>query len=161
MQFDVLLAIFLVVIIIGLAFYVGILLNKIKVQKANQLKMVAEQQKQQAASKQQRNDTICESIRVIALATAQQQCNVSEAAIRLTVLLETLLLKQPIDMMTRYPAISEMFDQVKDMPTHDQRKKVPAKELKALDKKREKVESKLEQQIMIEAQQLANFSVSQ
>jgi hypothetical protein len=160
MQFDVLLAIFLVVIIIGLAFYVGILLQKIKVQKANQLKIVADQKKQQAASQQQRNDTICESIRVIALATAQKQCNVSEAAIRLTVLLETLLLTQPIDMIASYPALSEMFDKVKDMPTHDQRKKVPAKELKALDKKREKLESELEQQIMKEAQQLANFSIS-
>ena len=160
MQFDFLLAISLVVIIISLAFYVAILLNKIKAQKANQLKMVAEQQKQKAASQQQRNDTICESIRVIALATAQKQCNVSEAAIRLTVLLETLLLKQPIDMLASYPALSEMFDKVKDMPTHDQRKKVPVKELKALDKKREKLESELEQQIMTEAQQLANFSIS-
>ncbi|MFT6925439.1 MAG: hypothetical protein ACJAZP_001019 [Psychromonas sp.] len=161
MQLDLLLAIFLVVIIIGLAFYVGILLNKIKVQKADQLKMVAEQQKQQALGQQQRNDTICESIRVIARATAQKQCNVSEAAIRLTVLLETLSLKQPIDMISSYPALSEMFDKVKEMPTHDQRKKVPIKELKALDKKRQGLESELEQQIIAEAQQLANFSVSQ
>jgi hypothetical protein len=161
MQLDVLLAIFLVIIIIGLAFYVVILLYKIKVQKANQLAMVAEQEKQQAIGQQQRNDTICESIRVIALATAQQQCNVSEAAIRLTVLLEALLLKQPIDLINSYPALSEMFDKVKDMPTHDQRKKVPVKELKALDKKRETLEAELEQQIMAEAQQLANFSVSQ
>ncbi|ABM02075.1 conserved hypothetical protein [Psychromonas ingrahamii 37] len=159
MQLNVLLAIFLVVIIIGLAFYVVILLYKIKVQKANKLAMVAEQKKQQTIGQQQRNDTICESIRVIALATAQKQCNVSEAAIRLTVLLEALLLEQPIDLINSYPALSEMFDKVKDMPTHDERKKVPVKELKALDKKREKLESELEQQIMTEAQQLANFSV--
>jgi len=161
MQLSVLLAIFLVVIIIGLAFYAGILLNRIKVQKAEQQRMVAEQQKQQALSKQQRNDNICESIRLIARATAQQQCNVSEAAIRLTVLLETLLLKQPIDLLNSYPALSELFDKVKEMPTHDQRKKVPVKELKALDKKRQRLESELEQQIMAEAQQLANFSISQ
>lgn len=160
MQFDVLLAIFLVVIIIGLAFYVGILLNRIKVQKAEQQKMVAEQQKQQATAQQLRNDNICESIRLIARATAQKQCNVSEAAIRLTVLLETLLLKQPIDLINSYPALSEMFDKVKEMPTHEQRKKVPVKELKALDKKRERLESELEEQIVAEAQQLANFSVS-
>jgi hypothetical protein len=161
MQFDVLLAIFLIVIIIGLVFYTGILLNKIKVQKADKLKMVAEQKNQQAVAQQQRNDTICESIRVIALATAQKQCNVSEAAIRLIVLLETLLLKQPIDLINSYPALSEMFDKVKDMPTHDQRKKVPVKELKALDKKREKLEAELEEKILKEAQQLAKFSISQ
>lgn len=159
MQFDVLLAICLIIIIIGLAFYVGILLNKIKAQKAYQQKMVAEQQKQLAISQQQRNDNICESIRLIARATAQKQCNVSEAAIRLTVLLETLLLKQPIDLLNSYPALSEMFDKVKDMPTHEQRKKVPVKEIKALDKKRQRLESELEQQIMAEALQLANFSV--
>lgn len=159
MQFDVLLAICLIIIIIGLAFYVGILLNKIKAQKAYQQKMVAEQQKQLAISQQQRNDNICESIRLIARATAQKQCNVSEAAIRLTVLLETLLLKQPIDLLNSYPALSEMFDKVKDMPTHEQRKKVPVKEIKALDKKRQRLESELEQQIMVEALQLANFSV--
>lgn len=161
MQFDVLLAIFLIVIIIGLVFYTGILLNKIKVQKADKLKMVAEQKNQQAVAQQQRNVTICESIRVIALATAQKQCNVSEAAIRLIVLLETLLLKQPIDLINSYPALSEMFDKVKDMPTHDQRKKVPVKELKALDKKREKLEAELEEKILKEAQQLAKFSISQ
>lgn len=159
MQFDVLLAICLIIIIIGLAFYVGILLNKIKAQKAYQQKMVAEQQKQLAISQQQRNDNICESIRLIARATAQKQCNVSEAAIRLTVLLETLLLKQPLDLLNSYPALSEMFDKVKDMPTHEQRKKVPVKEIKALDKKRQRLESELEQQIMVEALQLANFSV--
>ena len=161
MQLYVLLAIFLVVIIIGLAFYAGILLNRIKVQKAEQQRMVAEQKKQQAISQQQRNDNICESIRLIARATAQKQCNLSEAAIRLTVLLETLLLKQPIDLINGYPALSELFDKVKEMPTHDQRKKVPAKELKALDKKRERLESELEQEIMAEALLLANFSVSQ
>lgn len=159
MQFDVLLAICLIIIIIGLAFYAGILLNKIKAQKAYQQKMVAEQQKQLAISQQQRNDNICESIRLIARATAQKQCNVSEAAIRLTVLLETLLLKQPIDLLNSYPALSEMFDKVKDMPTHEQRKKVPVKEIKALDKKRQRLESELEQQIIAEALQLANFSV--
>jgi len=160
MQLSVLLAIFLVVIIIGLAFYAGILLNKIKVQKAEQQRMVTEQQQQQAISQQQRNDNICESIRLIARATAQQQCNVSEAAIRLTVLLETLLLEKPIDLLNSYPALSELFDKVKEMPTHDQRKKVPVKELKAMDKKRQKLESELEDKIMAEALQLANFSAS-
>lgn len=159
MQLDILLAAFFVVIIIGLAFYAGILIKKIKMQKAYQQKMLAEQQKQQVLKQQQRNDKICESIRIIARATAQKQCNVSEAAIRLTVLLETLLLKQPIDVITSYPALSEMFDKVKDMPTHEQRKKTPLKEIKILDKKRERLESQLEAQIMIEAQQLANFSV--
>jgi hypothetical protein len=159
MQLDILLAAFSVAIIIGLAFYAGILLKKIKMQKAYQQKILVEQQKQQAIKQQQRNDNICESIRIIARATAQKQCNVSEAAIRLTILLETLLLKQPIDVINSYPALSELFDKVKDMPTHEQRKKTPLKEIKRLDKKREKLEAQLEAQIIIEAQQLADFSV--
>lgn len=159
MEFDLLLAAIAVVIILGLAFYAGILINKIKMQTA-QKKQRKEQRKAQAALKQQqRNATICESIRLIARATAQKQCNVSEAAIRLTVLLETLLLEKAIDIEKEYPALAEMFDKVKEMPTHEQRKKVPIKELKKLDMQRQLFEAKLEQKIIAEASRLENFSL--
>ncbi|MGB5444113.1 MAG: DUF2489 domain-containing protein [Psychromonas sp.] len=159
MQLDILLAVVSVVIIIGLAFYAGILIKKIHMQKAYNRKISAQQAAQQALKQQHRNDKICESIRIIARATAQKQCNVSEAAIRLTILLETLLLKEPIDLVKNYPALSEMFDKVKDMPTHEQRKKIPVKEIKILDMKREIFESQLEDKIIDEMSQLTQFSV--
>ncbi|HEY5714999.1 MAG TPA: DUF2489 domain-containing protein [Psychromonas sp.] len=159
MQLDVLLAVVSVGIIIGLAFYAGILIKKINVRKAYNQRIAVQQEQQQALQKQQRNDKICESIRLIARATAQKQCNVSEAAIRLTILLETLLLKEPIDLVREYPALSEMFDKVKEMPTHDERKKVPAKELKILDMKRGIFEAELQDKIIKEMSKLEKFAV--
>lgn len=159
MHFDLLLAGISAVVIIALAFYAGILISKIKTQTAQNLQKETEQKAQAALKKQQRNDTICESIRVIARATAQKQCNVSEAAIRLTVLLETLLLEKAIDIADEYPALSELFDKVKEMPTHDRRKEVAVKALKMLDRQRQLFEAELEPAIIKEALQLQNFSL--
>lgn len=159
MGFDLVLALISLVVIFALAFYAGILINRIKAQ-TEQNKRIADQQKAQAAlKKQQRNDKICESIRLIARATAQKQCNVSEAAIRLTVLLETLLLEKAIDIENEYPALTELFDKVKEMPTHEQRKKIAVKELKKLDMQRQIFETELEARIIQEALQLEKFSL--
>lgn len=159
MQFDLLLAAIAVVVILGLAFYAGTLIHKIKTHKTLNSQREEQQQAQAALKKQQRNQNICESIRFIARATAQKQCNVSEAAIRLTILLETLLLEKAIDLEKEYPALSEMFSKVKDMPTHEQRKTVAIKALKKLDMQRQIFEAELEQKIIAEAAQLENFSL--
>ena len=159
MDFNIILAIIAVVIIISLSFYIGLLARKIKTLKETQ-RHIAEQQKQQAALKKQlRNDNICESIRLIAHATAQKQCNLSEAAIRLTVLLETLNIDHEIDIEKKYPALSALFNKVKDMPTHDERKKIVGKKLKMLDMQRKVFEDELEESIIQEAIRLKTFSI--
>ena len=159
MQLDILLTVLAIVIILGLVLYAGILIKKINQQKAHHEKIALEQEQQQALKKQQYNENICASIRLIARATAQKQCNVSEAAIRLTVLLETLSLEQPIDIVSNYPALSDMFHKVKDMPTHEQRKKTPVKEIKKLDMERKLFESELEDKIIKEMSELERFTV--
>lgn len=148
-----------VVIILGLAFYAGILINRIKMQKqqALQAEQAREQNKQQKI--QERNNNIVESIRFIAKATMQKQCNVSEAAIRLTVLLETLQLKEAIDIAGTYPALTAMFEKVKDMPTHEERKTHPIKEIKLMDIKREVFEAEMEDKIIKETYLLAEFTI--
>lgn len=159
MDFNLILAIIAVVIIISLSFYIGVLARRIKTLKEAQ-RHIAEQQKQQAELKtKQRNDNICESIRLIAHATAQKQCNVSEAAIRLTVLLETVDIDHEIDIEKEYPALSDLFNKVKDMPTHDERKKIVGKKLKMLDMQRKVFEDELEESIIQEAMRLKTFSV--
>lgn len=147
------------VVIISLAIYAGMLINKIKVQKRHALSL--EQAQQQAVQQkiQDRNNNIVESIRFIARATMQKQCNLSEAAIRLTVLLETLQLSDSIDLAKSYPALTAMFDKVKDMPTHNERKNRPVKEIKILDMKREIFEAEMEAAIVEEAIQLSKFSI--
>ena len=159
MNLQILLAILAVVVIIALAFYTGILLNRIKMQKA-QAQLIEKKQAEFKKQKiQERNDNIVESIRFIAKATMQKQCNVSEAAIRLTVLLETLQLPQPVDITSDYPALSAMFEKVKDLPTHEERKNHPVKEIKMMDIKREVFEAEMEDAIIKESALLAEFTI--
>lgn len=148
-----------VVIILFLAFYVGMLLNKIKRQKAQALQVEKAQETFKQQRIEERNNNIVESIRFIAQATAQKQCNVSEAAIRLTVLLETLQLEKPIDMAASYPSLHAMYEKVKDMPTHEERKTYPIKEIKIMDIKREVFEAEMEDKIFKESALLAEFTI--
>lgn len=159
MEFNIALAVLAVVIIIALAFYAGLLIRKIQTQTMLKQQLAAQQETHVAQQKQQRNDNICESIRFIAHATAQKQCNVSEAAIRLNVLLETLLIEKTIDIEAEYPALSSLFNKIKEMPTHDERKKVAIKKLKKLDMQRQVFESELEDSIIQEAVRLKSFSI--
>ncbi|WP_298939507.1 DUF2489 domain-containing protein [uncultured Psychromonas sp.] len=159
MNMDTILAISAVVIILALAFYAGMLINKIKMQKAQALQIEKAQEQIKQQKIQDRNNNIVESIRFIAKATMQKQCNVSEAAIRLTVLLETLQLKEAIDIAGTYPALTAMFEKVKDMPTHEERKARPVKEIKILDIKREVFEAEMEENIIKESALLAEFSI--
>ncbi len=89
MDMMMILATLAVVIVLALAFYAGMLLNKLKMQKVQALKLEQQQELTKKQKIEDRNNNIVESIRFIAKATTQKQCNVSEAAIRLTVLLET------------------------------------------------------------------------
>jgi hypothetical protein len=159
MDFQLILAVLASIIILILAFYVGMLAKRIKTQKIAIAKATKEQQIQVAIKKQERNDNICESIRFIARATAQKQCNVSEAAIRLSVLLETLLVEPKINIDKNYPAISSLFEKVKDFATHEERKKMDKKLLKQQDKQRETFEKELEDEIIKEAKSLEHFSL--
>lgn len=159
MDFQLILAVFACIIIITLAFYAGILIKRINMQKVKLAKANAEKQQLASAKKLQRNENICESIRFIARATAQKQCNVSEAAIRLSVLLETLLIEPKLNIDNDYPAISALFEKVKDFATHTERKEMDKKVLKQQDKQRQIFENEYEEAIIKEAQSLEAFSI--
>lgn len=159
MDFEILLAILSVLTIICLAFYAGLLITKINSQKTISEQLIQKQEAEKTLKIKRRNDNICESIRFIASATARKQCNVSEAAIRLTVLLETLVVDNAINIEKEYPALSEMFHKIKEMPTHEKRKEIAVKELKKLDMQRQVFEAELELHIFKEASQLATFSL--
>lgn len=159
MNFQLILAILASIIILVLAFYIGVLAKRINTQKVAIANANEEKKKQAAIKKQERNNNICDSIRFIARATAQKQCNVSEAAIRLSVLLETLLIEPKINIDQEYPAISALFDKVKDFATHAERKKMDKKLLKQQDKQREAFEKEFEEAIIKEAQSLEHFSL--
>ena len=159
MDFQLFLAISASLIIIVLAFYAGVLIKRINIQKVQIAAAALEKEQQASLKKQQRNDNICESIRFIARATAQKQCNASEAAIRLSVLLETLLVEPKIEIDKQYPAISALFEKVKDFATHIERKNMDKKMLKHQDKQRKIFENEFEDAIIKEAQSLEDFSL--
>ena len=135
-------------IIAGLAFYAGKLLFQLKHQN----------QKQQTV-RNKRIENISESIRTIAMALHQQQCNLSEGAIRLVNLLESLPIENVPKCENDYPSIYALYIEVKDLPTHDARKALSKNERKKQDEIREEHEVRLEAAIIREIEPLQSFKV--
>lgn len=121
-------------ILAGLGFYLGQLLFQIKQQQLKQQQALAAAQQKWA----ERQQYLLDSITFIAKAAIEQQCEYSEAALRIWVLLENY---QPeLAQACRFPALFEMYDCVKAMPTHDARKELEKKELRRLDHVREQTQ---------------------
>ena len=135
-------------IIAGLAFYAGKLLFQLKHQNQKQL-----------AVRTKRVETISESIRTIAMAVHQQQCNLSEGAIRLVNLLESLPISNAPKCEEDYPAIYALYIEVRDLPTHDARKALSKAERRKQDEIREEHEVRLESAIIKEIEPLQSFKV--
>jgi type II secretory pathway pseudopilin PulG len=137
-----------ILIIASLAFYAGSLLYRLN-----------RQQQVRNQKTQQRIDNISQSIQTIALALEQQQCNLSEGCIRLFHLLEALPVKDKPDFSLQFTALYALYEQVKDLPTHDARKTQNKKDTKIQDIRREELESQLESQILREVSVLKNFKI--
>lgn len=120
------------VTVAGLAFYAGKLLWQVKQQTV--------QQQQQLLEKQQ---YLRESIVLICKAMREEQCEFSEGALRVWVLLDHLVPERQPDPEITYPGLYQMYQVVKDMPTHQARKE-QAKELTA---QQDRVRLKAEQDL--------------
>ncbi|MBC3766631.1 DUF2489 domain-containing protein [Neptunicella marina] len=134
-------------IIAGLGIYAGRLLFLLKQQNTSQQRV-----------REQRIKNIMQSIDTIAMAMEQQQCDISEGCIRLCVLLETLPLEQRPDFVARFPALHQLYAQIKHMPTHEEREKQPKHERRAMDKQREELEAQAESSILKEIALLREFN---
>ncbi|PKF51383.1 DUF2489 domain-containing protein [Enterovibrio nigricans] len=139
------------VIILSLAVYAGWLLAKLRQQTKTQQAAMNEAIKQ-------RNLKIIESVDVIAMATLQEQCDLSEAAIRLYMIMDHLQGEKRVEFPTRFPALYELYDVVKDMPRGDARKDIPKKERMRHDMSRMKAESRLQQAIHTELEEILAFT---
>ncbi len=134
------------IIVAALAFYAGRLLYQLKLQTSKQ-----------DAVRNDRIERIVESIRTISMAMQQQQCNLSEGAIRLVNLLESLPVKNVPNCEKDYPFLFELFELVKGLPTHDARKALSKTERQKQDKIREEHEARLESDILKETFDLQSF----
>ena len=114
MILNILLIIAAVLIILSLAIYAGRLLSKV----AQQNKALAAQQLAQQQAITARNSKISESIRLIAKAIVEQQCELSEGAIRISRLLETIHVTVDANYPQLYPAIHQLDQYLAEFPTH-------------------------------------------
>ncbi len=118
-------------LVTGLTLYAIRLLKQLKVQK----ELIAK-------AKNNRVIRLKESIDIIARAMQSGECNLSEGVIRLTMLL------MPFGKnLSTYPAMANLYEVVRDMPTHDDRKLLEKRERMRLDLERESAEVQFEQDI--------------
>jgi exopolyphosphatase/pppGpp-phosphohydrolase len=130
-------------IVAALAFYAGRLLW--------QLQQQIKEKQQQLAKKQQ---YLRDSITLICKAMRQEQCELSEGALRLWVLLDHLAPERQPDPVSSYPGLYQMYQVVKDMPTHKARKAQAAELTQQQDTLRIKAEQQLKDVILADADAL-------
>ena len=135
-------------IVAGLAFYAGSLLFKLRAQQQLRNQKTLD-----------RINNISESIQTIAKALDQQQCNLSEGCIRLFHLLEALPIKDKPDFSKQFVGLYSLYNQVKNLPTHEKRKAQSKLQTKKQDLQREELEAQFESQILTEVSKLKSFSI--
>jgi len=135
-------------IVAALAFYAGSLIFKLRTQ-----------QQSRHDKTQKRIENITQSIQTIAKALDQQQCNLSEGCARLFHLLEALPVKNKPDFSQQFTGLYSLYEQVKELPTHDVRKAQPKKQTKQQDLQREELEAQLETQILKDVAVLKTFAI--
>ncbi len=134
------------IIILALGFYAGRLLFQLK-----------QQNQRQQKARERRTVTIVESIQVIVKAMLQQQCELSEGAIRLCNLLDALPLSSPPDYSLQYPALYELFHKVSGFAILEARTKLPKSERMRQDIAREQIESEYESAVLKELPSLHSY----
>ncbi|MCC5452408.1 DUF2489 domain-containing protein [Rheinheimera sp. UJ51] len=139
-----------VVIIAVLAFYAGKLLWQVKLQ--TQRQQLEQQQLEQ--KQQEKKRYLHESIVLISRAMLEQQCEFSEGALRLWVLLDHWPEEDKPDPVVHYPALHKMYLVVRDMPTHQARKEQDKKLTKQQDKIRQQAEIDLKSEIEADVSKL-------
>lgn len=137
-------------IVAVLAFYAGKLLWQL--QQQTKQRQQDELQHQQKLVEKRRYLT--DSIILICRAMLEQQCELSEGALRVWVLLDHLQPDRQPDPVLSYPGLHQMYQVVKDMPTHDARKQQSKQQIFQQDKIRLNAEQELKQAILADSKAL-------
>lgn len=125
------------VIIIALGFYAGKLLCQLKAQRLK----ADEAAKKVQAGINEHDTKILKSVVLIVKAMQAEQCDYSEGCWRLSVLLDSL--KTVHELEQQFPAIFELYNEIKHMPILEARKQMPKKDRMKLDLQRMKLEADL------------------
>lgn len=129
-------------ILLGLAGYAGRLVHK-----------VHQQNKRVEEVKKAREKDITESLDVIARATLQQQCGISEAVIRIRGLLDALGIPD-LNFQQLLPQSEQFYLKIQHHPILSARKKLNKLQLLKLDSEREELEAEWEQAVLKELEEL-------
>ncbi|MDC0611202.1 DUF2489 domain-containing protein [Vibrio sp.] len=135
------------IIIVALASYAAYLLLKLKKQKqlqAQQMKLAI----------QKRNANIFENVETLCNVGIQGQCDLSEISIRVYCIMDYVQGEERVDFDKTYPAISELYHVVKDMPRGEERQALEKKERMQQNMQRMKAESRLSDSIVSELKAL-------
>lgn len=137
-------------IVAVLAFYAGMLLWQLQQQTKQQKRQLLIEQQQKAEKQRYLTDSIV----LICRAMLEQQCELSEGALRVWVLLDHLVPERQPDPVATYPGLHQMYQVVKDMPTHDARKQQTKQQIFNQDKIRLAAEQDLKEFILADAKAL-------
>ncbi|GAA6152109.1 DUF2489 domain-containing protein [Pseudoteredinibacter isoporae] len=99
-------------------------------------------------------DRINKSIQVIAAAMGSDQMTLTEGAMRLSVLLQSLGLSE--EALTPYSSLFKLAEATAHIPILDEWKKLPLKQRLAFDQQREALEADYQELVMDSARQLIN-----
>lgn len=138
-------AIAVIVILSGIAAYY---LIKLKHAKKSQQKAIAEGE----AAWRKKQEEIAADIRFIASAMVQEQCEITEGCMRLTVLMDRL--DENLRFQPEFSSIRAHFEATAHMPTHDAYKALKPKQRFELDKQRFELEEKNKTSVLKDAQTL-------
>ncbi|MDO6685638.1 MULTISPECIES: DUF2489 domain-containing protein [unclassified Agarivorans] len=137
------------VIVVALAVYAALLVGRL----LGQRKVI-----QHAVAK--RNENLVNDIRYIAKAMQEDRCGLSEGVIRVSNLLLALQTPELIDWAQRFPSVFQLYNAVKELPTHEARNILPLQQRMRQDLEREAEEKALEKLILQEAEALTQLSAN-
>ncbi|MDO6566740.1 DUF2489 domain-containing protein [Alteromonas sp. 1_MG-2023] len=136
-------------IIVALSYYAGRLLFQLKQQNQRQKKI-----------RDERIESISESIITIAKAMEQQQCDLSEGVIRIVNLLGALPILSPPDHKASYPHTYALFLEVSGFAVLEDRQKLSKQERRKQDIAREQIESDYESKVLSEIPAIKSYCQS-
>ncbi|QOL26180.1 DUF2489 domain-containing protein [Thalassotalea sp. LPB0316] len=122
-------------IVLGLSIYAGRLLWLLKKQKEQQAARKVAHEKALASHDRK----VLQSVLIIVKAMQEEQCDYSEGCWRLSVLLDSLKLSNQLD--NEFPAIFNLYNQIKHLSILDERKQMAKRDRMKQDVERMKIEA--------------------
>jgi len=122
-------------VVLGLSIYAGRLLWLLKKQRETQAQQQIAKQKALAGH----DSKVLQSVLIIVKAMQEEQCDYSEGCWRLSVLLDSLKLSNQME--NEFPAIFNLYNQIKHLSILDERKQMAKRDRMKQDVERMKVEA--------------------